>query len=151
MTEDWTNNINFMDPHSPAPVDLLQELGNLHRSALTASSIPRSTSASHMALPASYVGKSAGCGSFLLQVSPYIKAQPQKFSTDRSKVAFLIFLLSGRALQWAKVIWDANSAINYSFEAFTAHLKEVFGSSADEISTANQLMRLCQGDTTTSE
>uniref|UniRef100_A0A8C2I2C8 DUF4939 domain-containing protein n=1 Tax=Cyprinus carpio TaxID=7962 RepID=A0A8C2I2C8_CYPCA len=105
---------------------MVQQLGNLLQSALTASCTPRSASASPMVLPASYVEESAGCGGFLLQVSLYIEVQLQKFSTNRSKVAFLIFLLSGRALQWAKAIWDANSAINNSYGAFPAHFKEVF-------------------------
>uniref|UniRef100_A0A9J7Y7T6 DUF4939 domain-containing protein n=1 Tax=Cyprinus carpio carpio TaxID=630221 RepID=A0A9J7Y7T6_CYPCA len=114
-----------------------QSLGNLLWSALTASSTPRSPSASPMVLPVSYAGESAGCGGFLLQVSLYIEAQTQKFSTDLSKVAFLISLLSG--------------AINNSFEAFTSHFKEVFCSSVEEISTAEQLLRLRQGETTTSD
>ncbi|XP_018958548.1 protein LDOC1-like [Cyprinus carpio] len=124
-----------MDPQSPAPADLLQELGNLLRAALTSTSTPQSASASPMALPASYVGEPAGCGGFLLQVSLYIEAQLQEFSTDCTKVAFLISLLSGRVLQWAKAIWDANSVMNNSYEAFTT--QEVFGSSADEISVTD--------------
>uniref|UniRef100_A0A8C2D6Y8 DUF4939 domain-containing protein n=1 Tax=Cyprinus carpio TaxID=7962 RepID=A0A8C2D6Y8_CYPCA len=104
---------------------LLLELGNLLHAALTSTSTPQSASASPMVLPASYAGEPAGCGGFLLQVSLYIKAQPQRFSTNRTKVA-LISLLSGHALQWAKAIWDANSVMNNSYEAFTNHFKEVF-------------------------
>uniref|UniRef100_A0A8C2JJ39 DUF4939 domain-containing protein n=1 Tax=Cyprinus carpio TaxID=7962 RepID=A0A8C2JJ39_CYPCA len=92
------------------PKNIISELGNLLRSALTASSTSRSASANPMVLPVSYVGKSAGCGSFILQVSLYMEAKPQKFSTDHSKVDFLISL-SGHALQWAKALWDVNSAI----------------------------------------
>uniref|UniRef100_A0A9J8BKC9 DUF4939 domain-containing protein n=1 Tax=Cyprinus carpio carpio TaxID=630221 RepID=A0A9J8BKC9_CYPCA len=74
-----------------------------------------------MVLPASYVGEPAGCGGFLFQLSLCIEEQPKKFSTDCTKVAFLISLL-----QWAKAIWDANSVMNNSYEAFTTHFKEVF-------------------------
>uniref|UniRef100_A0A673FGE0 DUF4939 domain-containing protein n=1 Tax=Sinocyclocheilus rhinocerous TaxID=307959 RepID=A0A673FGE0_9TELE len=69
----------------------------------------------------------AECGSFLLQVALYIEMQPQKFTTERTKGAFLISLLKGRALLWAKAIWNANSAIINSYDAFTNHFKEVFG------------------------
>uniref|UniRef100_A0A9J7YZD5 DUF4939 domain-containing protein n=1 Tax=Cyprinus carpio carpio TaxID=630221 RepID=A0A9J7YZD5_CYPCA len=96
-----------------------------------------------------HAGEPAGCGGFL-KVLLYIEAQPQKFSIVRSKVA-LISLLSERALQWAKAIWDANSVMNNSYEPFTTHFKEVFGSSADEISTADQLLRLRQGEMTMNE
>ncbi len=41
------------------------------------------------------------CSGFLLQLSLFIEMQPQKFVSERSKVAFLISLLSGRALLWA--------------------------------------------------
>lgn len=64
-------------------------------------------------------GHPAGCGGFLLQVALHIEMQPQKFPTECSKVAFLISLLSGLALSWAKDIWNANSVINNSFDAFT--------------------------------
>uniref|UniRef100_A0A8C1UEB3 DUF4939 domain-containing protein n=1 Tax=Cyprinus carpio TaxID=7962 RepID=A0A8C1UEB3_CYPCA len=113
------------------------ELGNLLRAALTATSIPRSASVSPMVLPVSYAGEPAGCGSFL-KVLLYIEAQPQKFSIDRSKVAFLISLLSGRALQWAKALlstyrqrlnpricWDSSEVVCWS--QFCEGTPEVLG------------------------
>ncbi len=57
-----------------------------------------------MAMPVSYVGDAAKCGDFLLQVALYIEMQPQKFSTECTKAAFLISLLKGKVLLWAKAI-----------------------------------------------
>ncbi len=99
-----------------------------------------------MALPASYLGDTAGCGGFLLQVSLSIEMQPQKFTTERSKVAFLNSLLSGKALLWAKAIWNAQSIILNSYEAFSNHFKEVFGVAAGRLSVQDQLLRLRQGE-----
>uniref|UniRef100_A0A8C1ITY2 DUF4939 domain-containing protein n=1 Tax=Cyprinus carpio TaxID=7962 RepID=A0A8C1ITY2_CYPCA len=79
-----------------------------------------------MAMPASYTGDTA-CGGFLLQVVLYIEMQSQKFSSKRAKVAFLISLLKGKALLWEKAIWNADSAIINSYDAFMNHSKEVFG------------------------
>ncbi len=68
-------------------------------------------------------GDSVECGGFLLQMALYIEMQPQKFPTEWSKVAFLISLLSGRALLWARAIWNANSVIINGYEDFTNHFK----------------------------
>uniref|UniRef100_A0A673G128 DUF4939 domain-containing protein n=1 Tax=Sinocyclocheilus rhinocerous TaxID=307959 RepID=A0A673G128_9TELE len=74
----------------------------------------------------------AVCGGFLLQVDLFIEMQPQKFTMERSKVAFLISLLHGNALEWARAIWNADSAIINSYDAFKNHFKEVFGSTTGE-------------------
>lgn len=63
-----------------------------------------SVSVSPMALPNSYSGEAAECSSFLLQVNLYIEMHPGQFPTEQSKVAFLILLLTGKALLWAKAI-----------------------------------------------
>ncbi len=113
-----------MDPWPPSPTEILEELVNsLPASLLPAPAPTPSASASPMALPVVYAGDPAGCGSFLLQLSLYIKMQPHKFLTERSKVAFLISLLSDQALIWAKAIVNANTAIIMSYEAFANHFK----------------------------
>ncbi len=82
---------------------------------------------------------------FLLQLALYIKMQPQKFPSEHTKVAFLNTLLSGRALTWARAIWNANTAIINSYEAFTNHFSEVFGLATGALSVSDQLLRLHQG------
>lgn len=66
-------------------------------------STPPSDSATPMAFPASYSGEAVECSDFLLQVALFIEMQPQKFPKERTKVAFLISLLMGRALLWAHI------------------------------------------------
>ncbi len=90
-----------------------------------------------MALPAPYSGEAVECSVFLLQLSLFIEMQPQKLVSKRSKVAFLISLLSGRALLWARAIWNSQSSLINSFDAFTAHFKEVFGQSTGSLSLAD--------------
>ncbi len=140
-----------MDPQPSSPSDILEELVNTLRASLMPAPPPPSSSASPMAIPAAYAGDSAECGGFLLQLALYIEMQPQKFHTARSKVAFLISLLSGRALTWARAIWNANTAIINSYEAFTNHFKEVFGSATGALSVSDQLLRLHQGTSSTNE
>ncbi len=138
-----------MDPRPSVPSEVLEELVNTLRASLQPPPPPQSASASPMALPTAYAGESAECGGFLLQLALYIEMQPQKFPTERSKVAFLISLLSGRALSWARAIWNANTSLINSYAAFTNHFKEVFELATGALSVSDQLLR--QGTSSTHE
>uniref|UniRef100_A0A671KE49 DUF4939 domain-containing protein n=1 Tax=Sinocyclocheilus anshuiensis TaxID=1608454 RepID=A0A671KE49_9TELE len=111
-----------MDSSHPAPAEAFDELVSALRASLTPAITPSSAFASPMALPF-----------FLLQVSKYIEMQPQRFTTEKSKVAFLLSLLSVRMLLWARVIWNSQSNIINSFHAFTDYFKEVFRQSAGSL------------------
>uniref|UniRef100_A0A671QRW6 DUF4939 domain-containing protein n=1 Tax=Sinocyclocheilus anshuiensis TaxID=1608454 RepID=A0A671QRW6_9TELE len=132
--------------HTPDPNHPNSDHLHLHhqlsalRTSLTPVTTPSSASVSPMALPASYAGDAAVCGGFLLQVDLFLEMQPQKFTTERSKVALLISLLNGNALEWARAIWNAGSAIINSYDAFKNHFKEVFGSTTGELSVSDQLL-----------
>ncbi len=134
-----------MELRDPVAADPLEELISALRVALSPVLNPPSASASPMALPATYSGEAVECGGFLLQLSLFIEMQPQQFVFERSKVAFLISLLSGRALLWARAIWNSQSSLINSFNAFSAHFREVFGLSTGSLSIADQLIRLRQG------
>ncbi len=129
-----------MDPRPPTPAEVLEELVNTLRASLMPVTTPQSASVCPMAMPAFYAGDAAECGGFLLQVALYFEMQSAKFPTERTKVAFLISLLSGRALLWAKAIWNANTAIINSDEAFTNHFKEVFGPVTRTLYVPDQLL-----------
>lgn len=77
--------------------------------------------------------------------------QPQWFPTRRTKIMYIIYLLTGRTLQWAKTIWEQTITITRSLEVFTNHFKEVFGQSANEISIHDQLYKSRQGKTSVTE
>ncbi|KAL6484299.1 hypothetical protein MHYP_G00063480 [Metynnis hypsauchen] len=49
------------------------------------------------------------CRGFLLQSSLVFEQQPSLFPTERSKVVYMISLLTGRALAWATSLWELNS------------------------------------------
>ncbi len=102
-------------------------------------------------LPASYACDAAEWGSFPLQVALFIEMQPQRFLTGRSKVAFLISLLTGKALLWDRAIWNANSLVINSYDAFINHFKEVFSSATGVLAVSDQLLRLSQGFSTVSD
>ncbi len=133
-------------PEMKFPADRLEELVSSLRTALSPVTHPQSASASPMAIPANYSGEVVECSSFLLQVSLYIEMQSQEFSSEWAKVAFLISLLTGRALLWAQAIWNSQTTIINSFNSFSSHFKEVFGPSTSSLSVADQLICLHQGD-----
>ncbi len=56
------------------------------------------------------------------------------FPTERLKIAFMITLLTGRALQWVESLWNSDSPVTHTLDAFTTHLKEVFGQANSELS-----------------
>ncbi len=56
------------------------------------------------------------------------------FPTERSKIAFMITLLTGRALQLVESLWNSDSPVTHTLDAFTTHLKEVFGQANSELS-----------------
>ncbi len=58
-----------------------------------------------MARPAPFSGVAEECNGFLLQCSLSIEMQPYLYPTEKSKIAFIVSLLSGKALQWAETIW----------------------------------------------
>lgn len=49
------------------------------------------------------------------------------FLTKRTKISFVISLLTGRVLQWAETIWQQASPVTQSLDSFVVHFWEVFG------------------------
>ncbi|KAI2654628.1 Retrotransposon-like protein 1 [Labeo rohita] len=140
-----------MSTEAPAASDPFTELVNALKASLQPAPTPPSASGSPMAMPARFAGDAAECSLFLLQVALYIQMQPQQFPSKSAKVAFLISLLTGKALQWAKAIWNSNNNIINSFEQFTSHFSEVFSTAISTLTTSNQLLRLCQGTSSVNE
>uniref|UniRef100_A0A8C1LU19 DUF4939 domain-containing protein n=1 Tax=Cyprinus carpio TaxID=7962 RepID=A0A8C1LU19_CYPCA len=81
----------------------------------------------------------ASCSIFLLQCSLYFELQPRQFVNDQAKIAFIMSLLSGRALQWAKALWNSRSPLVRSYEAFVDHFREVFGKTTSAFSVHDEL------------
>lgn len=71
--------------------------------------------------------------------------QPQLYPTDWANIAYIISLLSRRALQWANSIWEASGPVTNSLTAFTNHFKKVFSQIASTLSVHDQLFSLHQG------
>lgn len=100
---------------------------------------------SPMAKLAPFSGSAEDSNGFLLQCSLVLEMQPNLYPNERSKVAFIISQLNGRALQWAETIWSQDGPVTQSLTNFVTHFKVVFGRSANDSSAGEQLYHLKQG------
>ncbi|XP_044044042.1 uncharacterized protein LOC122872197 [Siniperca chuatsi] len=140
--------------------DPVQELLEILRRGLIASSPSTSTSdasasapvtpavppcPSPMAKPAPFSGLAEDCNGFILQCSLVLEMQSSLYPTERSKVAFVISQLQGRALQWAESIWSQDGSVTQSLMSFLEHFREVFGRPAGDSSAGEKLYQLKQG------
>ncbi len=100
--------------------------------------------ASPMARPAPFSGAAEECNGFLLQCSLALEMQPHLYTSDRAKIAFIISLLTGRALQWAETICAQASTVTQSLPNFKEHFLEVFGRPVGDSSVGEQLYHLRQ-------
>uniref|UniRef100_A0A3B1K2Y4 DUF4939 domain-containing protein n=1 Tax=Astyanax mexicanus TaxID=7994 RepID=A0A3B1K2Y4_ASTMX len=60
------------------------------------------------------------------ECSLFFEQQPSRFPTECSKVAFIISLLTGKALAWATAMWEQASPDCTSSNSFTAALRQTF-------------------------
>ncbi|KAK3530547.1 hypothetical protein QTP86_027911 [Hemibagrus guttatus] len=101
--------------------------------------------ASPMAKTAPYSGLAEDCNGFLLQCSLVLEMQPHMYPTERSKAAFIITQMSGKALLWAESLWSQNHSAAQSYSGFIDHFKEVFGKPSWDSSIGEDLCHLKQG------
>ncbi|KAK3555041.1 hypothetical protein QTP86_005805 [Hemibagrus guttatus] len=78
----------------------------------------------HMALPEKLDGSTGHC--FLRQCDNFFTYQPDVYREETTKCAFLLSLLTGRALDWMSAIWDHDPQEKASFSYFSGLIWEVF-------------------------
>lgn len=95
--------------------------------------------------PERYSGDPKGCKGFLTQCRLSFDLQPAAYPTEHSRVAYVITLLTGRALSWATALYDNNSPVCNSLTAFSKEMMKVFAPDVSGRTAANKLMQLRQG------
>ncbi len=110
-----------------------------------ASATASATASPRLAFLEKFDGSPTKCKGFLLQCSMFIGQQPTLYPTDDSRIAFVCSLLTGRALEWATVIWEDDHAAFPSFASFTQNFKEVFEHPVGGKEVGEQLLSLRQG------
>ena len=95
--------------------------------------------------PQSFSGDSGDCRSFLVQCGMHFEFQAASFPTDRSKVAYILSHLTGRAEAWATAEWSRQAAICDSVDLFTDALVKIFQHTAPGREAARGLVSIRQG------
>jgi len=95
--------------------------------------------------PERYNGDLGTCGPFLTQCSLLFEHQPQSSTSDRSRIAYLVNLLKGPALEWASAVWDQQTPICNSNPNFVLEMRKIFDHPVRGRDAAKRLQILRQG------
>lgn len=93
--------------------------------------------------PRAFTGEIDKCAGFLTQCALQFRQQPQTFSTDGAKIAYIVQLLQDRALTWAQAALQAEPDITFS--DFLTKFKGVFDRKATTATAGQRLLALKQG------
>ena len=112
---------------------------------------PRPATEPRLPAPERYEGDPRSCRYFLSPCSLVFELQPSSFPTERSKVAYVITLLSGRACEWATAVWDANAPKCQTFFQFSQAMRGTFDRSVSGPAATRQLFQIRQGQRSISD
>lgn len=101
---------------------------------------------SKLAPPAKFSGEMGQCKTFFIDCSIHSELTPHAFPSDRSKFAFMISHLTGRAKAWALAEWGRSSALCNSLSSFEAVLTRTFDLVTTSQEKAQDLSGLRQDD-----
>lgn len=89
----------------------------------------------------------SGCyAGFIIQCSLMFSQQHSTYAMDKSKIAFIIGLLVGRAAQWAAALWDSHSPVLSLLTSFTDEMRKVFDHPVQGSEASTRLLTLKQGN-----
>ncbi len=112
---------------------------------------PTSVAEPRLPPPKPFAGDPKSCQGFLTQCSLTFELQPSSFPTDRSKVAYIITLLSDKVLSWASAVWQSQDACCESYAAFEEEFKRVFDHPVSGREASKRLLTLSQGFRSTTD
>lgn len=95
--------------------------------------------------PPRYTSQPSECRSFLTQCEVVFSLQPSTYATNRSRVAFILSLLTGQAREWGAAVWEAESDCCSHYASFKEEMLKVFGRSVLGREASRQLAALRQG------
>lgn len=99
----------------------------------------------YIPIPARYAGDLGTCAQFLHQCSLVFNQQAVTYSTDRSKVAFVMSLLTEQAAAWALAVSGQCPELCSDYRNFSEEMKRVFDHPVKGREAVSQLLELRQG------
>ncbi|KAK3550214.1 hypothetical protein QTP86_021240 [Hemibagrus guttatus] len=103
-----------------------------------------------MALPEKFDGSTDRCHGFLRQCDRFFAHQPELYG-DITRCAFMLSLLTGKALDWASAVWDSDPQVKSSANYFANLIQEVFEYPEGVKDVSVQLLELRQGTESAAE
>lgn len=101
--------------------------------------------------PQPYSGDPGTCSSFLLKCDLVFEQQPLSYATERSRIAYIMGLLTLKASEWATAAWTSNSPFCHSYVQFVTELKRVFDHPIQGKEAGQRLFSLRQGSSSVSQ
>lgn len=96
-------------------------------------------------IPQPYAGDLGTCEAFLLKCDLVFEQQPFTYATDRSKIAYIVGLLTGKASEWATAAWTSQSPICQVYSEFTTEMRRIFVHPIQSKEAGQRLFTLRQG------
>ncbi len=104
-----------------------------------------------LAMPEKFDGSAEQCQGFIRQVEILFANQEEQFYSDEKKCAFLMSLLSGKAIDWAAAVWETERLFRTSYKYFVQQLRDVFEYPAGGKDISTQLLHMSQGNRTAAD
>lgn len=142
--EDLSSARRTIDSLTAQILDLTQQF-HLHRLEATGSTGARTSSEPRINNPPCYSGEPKQCRAFLTQCEVVFSLQPSTYARERSRVAYVISLLDGRAREWAVANWEVEADCMSEFSLFKGEMIRVFDRSAHGDEASRLLSTLRQG------
>ena len=101
--------------------------------------------------PRVYEGDLARCCGFVTQCELVFRHNPSRFYSDDARIAFIVSLLTGRALDWAVASFNHDARFASDYSHFISEFRLVFDHPPDGSDSATKLHSLNQGNRSVAE
>uniref|UniRef100_A0A803KC65 CCHC-type domain-containing protein n=1 Tax=Xenopus tropicalis TaxID=8364 RepID=A0A803KC65_XENTR len=101
--------------------------------------------------PLRYGGDPETCRGFLNQCKIHFELFPHRYPNEKSKVAFIIALLFGKALAWASPLWERDDPLVNNAATFLSTFQQIFDAPGRKVNASARLLRITQGSRAASD
>ena len=101
--------------------------------------------------PKVFEGDLQQCCGFITQCELMFRHNPSRFYSDDARVAFIVSLLSGRALEWAVATLNSDVSFSSDYARFASEFRLVFDHPHDGSDSASRLHSIYQGNRSVAE
>lgn len=145
LNEVATQLSSLQSTHQAQPSDSGQASGPALQATVPTGIHPSQPREPFIPIPGRYSGEIGLCKQFIHQCMLVFDQQPLTYSSDRSKVAFIMSLLSGKASAWAIALANSDSPVCATLKSFTSEMQRVFDHPLQGKEASSRLLSLRQG------